>query len=105
MDFLNLPEEEWPLKREQPKEDLPEQLKTVMKYDAQVEETLLSRIDLNRFSNYQRLLRVTARVLAMYQKEPKLSFTNAVNMKRLCPTTRNDGVIVVGGREVVQIYI
>ena len=128
MDFLNLPEEEWPLKREQPKEDLPEQLKTVMKYDAQVEETLLSRIDLNRFSNCQRLLRVTARVLAMYQKEPKLSFTNAVNMlthvniekaenfwyleaqkvmkeeilqgemKRLCPTTRNDGVIVVGGR-------
>ena len=54
-------------------------LKTVMKCDAQVEETLASRIDLNRFSSYQRLLRVTARVLAMYQKEAKLSFTNAVD--------------------------
>ena len=85
MEFLNLPEEEWPLKREQPKE-----LKTMMKYDAQVEETLSSRIDLNRFSNYQRLLRVTATVLAMYQKEPKLSFTNAVNMLTHVNTEKAD---------------
>ena len=79
MEFLNLPEDEWPLKREQPKEELPEQIKTVMKCDAQVEESLASRINLNRFSSHQRLLRVTARVLAMYQKEPKLSFTNPVD--------------------------
>ena len=117
--------------REQPKEELPEQIKTVMKCDAQVEESLASRINLNRFSSYQRLLRVTARVLAMYQKEPKLSFTNAIDalthvtikkaeqfwyleaqqimkedilpgeMKGLCPTTR-DYCCQGTGWEVVQ---
>ena len=128
MHFMKLLENEWPLKRDQPKEELPEQIKLVMKIDAQLEETLSSRIDLNRFSNYQKLLRVTARVLAMYQKAPIPSFRN-VNieltqdsikkaeffwyldaqkmikeqisrgeMKRLCPVIRDDGIVVVGGR-------
>ena len=79
MHFLNLPEDEWPLKREQPKEELPEQIKTVMKFEGKVEDTLSSRIDLDRFSDYQKLLRVTARVLAIYQKDPKPSLKNAVH--------------------------
>ena len=99
-----------------------------MKMNGQVKETLLARININRFSNYRKLIRVTARVLNMYQKEPKPSCRNACNelrpadikkaeialyveaqsftkehlsqgeMKRLCHVIREDGVIVVGGR-------
>ena len=50
-----------------------------MKFEGKVEDTLSSRIDLDHFSDYQKLLRVTARVLAIYQKYPKPSFKNAVH--------------------------
>ena len=53
IEFLNLPEEQWPIKRELPREGLSEQIKTVMKIDAQVElETLSDRLNLSRYSDY-----------------------------------------------------
>ena len=89
-------------------------------------DTLASRIDINRFSSFTKLLQITARVLAMYQDPP--SFKNAVrdttiqniaqaelfwikdaqknitkdelksNYIRLGPRIRPDGVITVGHR-------
>ena len=92
------------------------------------EDTLASRINIEKYSNYRKLLRVTARILAMYKKEPKPTLTNATRTliaddidnaerfwileaqtsmqkdiqsgkyKRLCPRKRDDGIYVVGGR-------
>ena len=125
---MDLPESEWPLKKDQPKDDLPEQIKVVMKLEAHVVDTLLSRIKIERFSSYIKLVRVTARVLSLYRRKPRVSFKNACselspadikkaecswyldvqvsireevskgNVNRLCPTVRDDGVVVVGGR-------
>ena len=93
-----------------------------------VEDSLTNCININRFSSYARLIRVTARVIAMYRRNPKLSFKNATEVpdqsmleaaellwiyeaqysirlqveqgqfKRLCPQTREDGVVVISGR-------
>ena len=81
-----------------------------------------------RYSDYTRLVRVTARVLAMFRTDYKPSFRNAARVlepvdvtkaeqfwilqaqetmlsdmkrgrfRRLCPRVREDGIIVVGGR-------
>ena len=70
------------MRQEQPNDvKLPEQMKVVMKISA--EETLSSRIPLNRYSRY---LKVTARILAMYQRMPKISFGNA------CANLTPDGI-------------
>lgn len=126
--FLKLPVSEWPTRHEPVIDDLPEQVRVVMSLDGEKEETLSDRIDLDRFSKYWRLVRTTARVLAMYKRSPKLSLYNASNdlnsndigkaenfwfleaqksmkakllkgdFNRLCPTTNEDGIVVVGGR-------
>ena len=125
---MKLPVNQWPLRKEQPEVELPEQIKVIMKMNGQVKETLLGRVNIHRFTNYRKLIRVTARVLNMYQKEPKPSCRNACNelrpadikkaeiawyveaqsvikehlsqgeLKRLCPVIREDGVVVVTGR-------
>lgn len=89
---------------------------------------IATRININNYSNYKRLLRATARVLSMYHKDPKRTFLNVTkkptaedlmkadllwikeaqsNMnrelkkgkyKRLCPRMREDGIYVVGDR-------
>ena len=91
-------------------------------------DSLADRIDITRYSNYTKLIRVTARVLAMYQQKPTPSLKAATlilnkddlesaelfwirqaqnlvkqdvqdgKYRRLCPKTREDGIIVVGGR-------
>ena len=45
-----------------------------------VEDSLTNCININRFSSYTRLIRVTARVIAMYRRNPKLSFKNATKV-------------------------
>ena len=96
---------------------------------AEVEtESLSDRIKNDRFSKYIRLVRTTARVLAMYQKTPVPHFYNACkhlkpedinnveqfwfkqvqksmkmkldkgDYKRLCPKTNSERIVVVGGR-------
>ena len=93
-----------------------------------VEDFLTNRININWFSSYARLIRVTARVIAMYRRNTKLSFKNATEVpdqsmleaaellciyeaqysirlqaeqgqfKRLCPKICKDGVVVISGR-------
>jgi hypothetical protein len=126
--FLTSPVEQWPIKRNCTKKDLPETNQVVMLVNSYEKDNLAIRINIGRFSKYMKLLRVTARVLAMYQKKPVLSFKN-VNVapnaedlrnaelfwfheaqtsikqevdegkfNRLSPKVNEDGVLVVCGR-------
>ena len=69
--FLELPESEWPIHETLTKEQLPELIKiasTVTKYfKKEVKDTLASKINIDRYSDFGKLIRVTARILAMYQ--------------------------------------
>ena len=60
--------------------DLPEQAKMVLAADIHVEQDLADRIDINCFSSYTKLLRITSRVLAIYKREPVASFWNVRHM-------------------------
>ena len=73
---MNLPEDEWPVQQESLAVQVPEQVKSVLAITKEKEDNFAKRIDLSRFSSYQRLLRVTARVLAIYDKSSKSSFKN-----------------------------
>ena len=127
-DFLERPVTEWPIKRSCTVRDLPERNRVVLTADLRETDSLAGRIDITRYSKYLKLIRVTARVLAMYQRKPTPSLKNAVlipdkddletaelfwineaqnlirqdvqdgKYRRLCPKLRADGVIVVGGR-------
>ena len=127
-DFLKLPESEWPVSRECNVQELPERTKVVMLAGTKQEDSLATRIGLSKYSNYNKLIRVTARVLAMFENAPRSSFRNAAKVltpedtnkaerfwileaqtsiqndlkngkfKRLGPKHRRDGVIVVGAR-------
>ena len=122
------PEHEWPICKPNYQKELPEQIKTVMLAEAKSEDSLEARIDINRYSSYTKLIRVTARVLSLYKRKPRPSLKNVTSpltpedidraerfwilrcqklltadmekgrFKRLCPRTREDGIIVVGGR-------
>ena len=41
------------------------------------QDTLAGRIDITKYSNYNKLLKVTARVLKLYDRNPKTSLKNA----------------------------
>ena len=70
--FLQKPVEEWPILKDiEYVDELPETKKMVMKADVKEYETLLSRIDIERFSNIKRLINVTARVQRLYRKYRK----------------------------------
>ena len=62
--FLKQPESEWPISRNYSEVRIP---KTIMKVvnivNVSVKDDLASRIKIERFSDYNRLLRVTARIL------------------------------------------
>ena len=75
-DFLKLLEDEWPVHKESLAVEAPEQVRIVLAITKENEDNLAKRIDISRFSSYQRLLRVTARVLAMYDKSSKPSLKN-----------------------------
>ena len=127
-EFLRTHEDLWPIKNERWNDDLPEQVKVVMSCEL-ARETLAERTDINRYSSYRRLIRVTARILSMYQR-PNPSLMNIMNvlefqdlcmaeifwfkdaqlllkdkfyngkLKRLFPKLRSDGIIVVSTRDV-----
>ena len=78
LEFLKLPEEELPVKQDCSFESLPEESNKVFTFH--VEDSLTNRININRFSSYARLIRATARVIAMYRRNPKLSFKNATEV-------------------------
>ena len=128
-EFLKQPENEWPITRNYLEPQLPERVKTAMATNIErFEDTLAGRIDITKYSDYNKLLRVTARVIKIYDRNPKASLKNATsdlipldiekaelfwirevqqNMgkdiqngkyKRLCPKMREDGVYVIRGR-------
>ena len=130
-DFLKLPESKWPVTQTPTTvRQLPDTIKVLASINvANVEEdTLAGRININKYSNFEKLLRVTARVLAMYKKTPQATFKNITKelipaditnaerfwilqaqksmhedlkkggYKRLCHRRRDDGIYVVGGR-------
>lgn len=130
--FLELPETEWPIYKTLIKKKIPKLIKiasTVTKHFNQDDkDTLASIINIDRYSDFGILIRVTTRILAMYQKTPKSSFKHAGKSltptdiaqaenfwimeaqkglykdiekgryKRLCPRKNTDGTYVVGGR-------
>ena len=76
--FLQYPESEWPITRNYSEPQIPKQiLKVANIVNASVEDSLAARIDIEKFSEYNRLLRVTARVLKLYERNPRLTFKNA----------------------------
>ena len=125
-DFLQLEEHEWPLCKTSTISVFPE-IKAAFAHVLIVEETLATRIDINRFSNFTRLLNVTARIMKLYTafkkeddtkilsiitvtdqekaekfwiKDAQKQLHNRItsgSLKRLCRRTQN-GIIVVGGR-------
>ena len=126
-DFLRLPESEWPItKTPTTVQTLPEAIKASINIvNNNEEDTLEKRIKIDNYSNFEKLIRVTARVLAMYQKMPRTTFKNVTevltpeditnaehfwilqaqklmhddlrkgNYKRLCPRKRDDGIYTV----------
>lgn len=130
--FLQLPESEWPISKVVHHPELP--MKTALTTLTAEQDLLARRIDINRHSSYNKLLRVTARVLAMYVRAP-VSLKNATKTltpddiskaerfwiidaqrkmltdvkkskyKRLCPKRREDGVIVVGHRTGKWVHL
>ena len=127
-EFLKKPDSEWPIKKTFNGEELPERVKTAMTTQVTVNDTTSPEIDITRYSSYTKLIRVTARVLPVGQRNPRPSLKNAAKtltpadseraeifwirkaqesskeqvikgkFKRLCPRTREDGIIVVRSR-------
>ena len=128
--FLKQPEKEWPITRNYLEQHIPQQLKVINTISVSVEDNLASRIKIERFSDFNRLLRVTARVLKLFHRSPKVTLKNATaelsskdielaetfwikeaqrmmekdikdgKYKRLCPRRRTDGIYVISGRSV-----
>ena len=67
---------QWPLQQRNLAVEVPEQVKSVLDITKEIKENLAKRIDISQFSSYQRLLRVAATVLFMYNKSSKASFKN-----------------------------
>lgn len=123
-EFLKKPESEWPISNNCYDTA---QAELIMNTSVKPDDNLATRIDIVRFSLYTKLIRVTARVLALYgSNTDKPSLKNACkypnpddikkaevlwikeaqkninikdkNLRRLCPAKRSDGIIVVKGR-------
>ena len=78
-DFLRLEESKWPISQVVSTLEIPYQIKSVMCNDGAEIDSLERRINVARFSSYIRLIRVRCRILLMYNKVPKLSFSNVSN--------------------------
>lgn len=79
-DFLRLPEAEWPLSRECNVQEPRQQVSVVMMTEVEPQDSLAARIDSSKYSSYLKLIRVTARVLVMFQNCPRLSFRNVAKV-------------------------
>ena len=70
--FLQLPEEEWPIKQSYSGQALPEVL-VMAAPTVEIEPSIASVIDIERYSSYDKLIRVTARVSSITNSEGKKS--------------------------------
>ena len=123
---MKLPESEWPFSRVCAIQELQQEPRVVKIANTKPKDSLAVRIDISRYSDYTRLVRVTAKVLAMLRTDYRPSFRNAARVlepadvakaerfwilqaqktmssdmkrgrfRRLCPRVREDGIIVVG---------
>ena len=67
-EFLRLPEDEWPIRQSCQTLKIPESIKSVMTFNAAVDNLQIGIIiDIDRFSCYTKLIRVTSRVLSVFQ--------------------------------------
>ena len=79
-EFLKQPEDKWPITRNYLEPQLPERVKTAMATNIErFQDTLAGRIDFTKYSNYDKLLRVTARIMKLYDRNPKSSLKNATS--------------------------
>lgn len=77
--FLQRPESDWPISQyitEQPLPDTIKQGTVNITTQQKGNDSIATRIDIHKYSSYKKLFRITARVLAMYKKYPKVSFKN-----------------------------
>ena len=61
LNFLKLPFEEWPVRQDCSFDVLPERIEAILKIEDKFGEVIQS----NRFSNFLKLIRVTARILSL----------------------------------------
>jgi len=78
--FLSAPEDDWPIKQSFSGQQLPEQIIMAVP-EISAHCSLSSAIDITRFSSYDKLLRVTARIIAIAADRSK-----APTMKNVCQT-------------------
>ena len=79
-EFLKQPDDEWPITRNYLEPQLPERVKTAMATNIEgFQDTLAGRIDITKYSIYNKLLRVTARIMKLYDRKPKSSLKNATS--------------------------
>ena len=127
-DFLRAPEDEWPIRQDKITKVLPELVKKVIVLAVGEEQIPEHVIIIQKFSKFTILIRVTARVLAVFQRKPAASLLsmltppdrpsqefaivfwvrvvqkamiadfNANKYERLCARMDERGLIVVGGR-------
>ena len=74
--FVQLPEREWPIKQSHNILEIPELIRSVMKTKVEEIESLAQRINIDRYSSYYKLIRVTCRIISCYKRLPSLSFRN-----------------------------
>ena len=74
------PEDEWPTTHNYLEPQLPERVKTAMATNIErFQDTVAGRTDITKYSNYNKLLRVTARIMKIYDRNPKSSLKNATS--------------------------
>ena len=89
--FLALPASTWPILKETDIKELPERKVVVNIVIQEKKDTLVSRIDINRFSKYQKLINTTARILNLYHrfKKDTLNEGTEYSIKELNPDAIN----------------
>lgn len=68
-------------------------MKVVNTVNVSVKDDLASRIKIERFSDYNLLLRVTARILKLYHTEPKATLKNATQEKNKYRCRDSGGIL------------
>ena len=124
---MNYPESQWPIHFQPEDVEIPESAKPVFAVKIQQVE-IIKVVDINRYSSYNHLLRVTARVLAVFKRQTRPSLLNIGNelnissleeaeefwirdaqsemtdkviadrFNRLGARRREDGIVIVGER-------
>ena len=82
-EFLRKPKNEWQVSQNCYEGKLPETLTVVMATEGSRIDTLETRINIDRHSSFIRLVKVTARVLAMYSKNERTKKASFYNVSKV----------------------